>query len=443
MQHTLLLHVGYGKTGSSALQSWLANNASCLAEQGFSYAIKDKDSIHYRISSGNGAPLNDFLAGLTDEEQVHQHYFSHQLPKTIISSETLSLTPESLVKLNGFCQKKHIKLKVIAYVRDLVDWTYSAYVQSVKRHCSLSSYTDFIKNEMGDFPHVSLANMMDEYCEDISFVHYNTWRNDVVLPFVRWAGIPLEAMTPLTNRRVNRSLTIDEIRVVQLFVKWRKRYFNDLEEFNISMLISDWLVNDFPHTESEISVSKEDIDYLRMKFGQSIEDFNCSMGEQSGFTLNCGDNIQTASVKVPTGSSDGKVNFDLFELVLGYVLSRTDVCNQLFRVVLLVEAYKLSSSLVERVLSEERWRPLRAIGLSLESLATLSPNQLLGLAPLFTRPRYELSGQDYILFRDAALALEGSSVDLALPLMEIASKGRPNGKLIKDKLKQYKSRVNK
>ncbi|WP_282177101.1 hypothetical protein [Vibrio nereis] len=441
MQHTLLLHVGYGKTGSSALQSWLANNASCLAEQGFSYAIKDKDSIQYRISSGNGGPLNGFLAGLSNAEQFKQHYFNHDLANTIISSEILSLSPDTISKLESFCKTNSIELKVLAYVRDLADWTYSAYVQGVKRHCSLMSYSDYIVN-MKAFPHISMAKMMNGRFSDITFVHYNTHKADVVAPFAQWANIREDLLIPLANRKVNRTLTVDEIQVVQLFVSWRQSYFNDLDTFNISMLISDWLVNDFPNKESEVAITEKNIEQLTGKFGQSLEAFNRSIGESNGFALSYADVTLVPQMK-EVSVSEEVIDVHLFELVLRYVLSRPGVCDHLFRVILLIEAYKLFPQLVERLLNEERWKVLRKIAPSLGALATLNPQQVIGLKHLFESPRYELDSQDYLLFRDSALALENSNLDLALPLMEIASKGRPNGKLIKDKLKQYKSRVNK
>ncbi|MFV8422592.1 hypothetical protein, partial [Vibrio parahaemolyticus] len=210
MKRTLFLHVGYGKTGSSAIQSWLANNSANLATQGFSYTIKDTESIQYRVSSGNGGPLNGFLVGLRNEEQFKQHYFNHDLANTIISSETLSLSPDSIFKLENFCKTNGIELKVIAYVRDLADWTYSAYVQGVKRHCSLMSYSDYIIG-LETFPHVFMAKMMDEQFSNITFVHYNSHKSDVVKPFSQWANIQAELLIPLANRKVNRTLTVDEI----------------------------------------------------------------------------------------------------------------------------------------------------------------------------------------------------------------------------------------
>lgn len=445
MKRTLFLHVGYGKTGSSAIQSWLANNSANLANQGFSYTIKDTESIQYRISSGNGGPLNGFLVGLRNEEQFKQHYFNHDLANTIISSETLSLSPDSIFKLENFCKTNGIELKVIAYVRDLADWTYSAYVQGVKRHCSLMSYSDYIIG-LEAFPHVFMAKMMDEQFSNITFVHYNSHKSDVVKPFSQWANIQAELLIPLANRKVNRTLTVDEIKVVQRFVSWRKRYFNDLDSFNISMLISDWLVNDYPEKESEVGISEQNITLLKNQFGHVIRDFNQSIGHKHGFTLNCFNNDTLSEESIAQSSKEQTCAEGLLESVLSYVLSREDVGDRLFRVTLLVEAYKINPTMVEKLLEDKRWSSYSAVRSTLHTLATLSPEQLIGLQELFypaakESARYELEPQDYLLFRDAALALENAKLDLAYPLMKIALKGRPNGKLIKDRLRRYENKL--
>ena len=47
----LFLHVGFAKTGSSALQSWLASNVRELASLGFNYAGENESAKSYKTSS--------------------------------------------------------------------------------------------------------------------------------------------------------------------------------------------------------------------------------------------------------------------------------------------------------------------------------------------------------------------------------------------------------
>ena len=56
---TLYLHIGLGKTGSSALQSWLSLNAELLSKQGIDYADTVPEVKYGESLSGNGSALHD------------------------------------------------------------------------------------------------------------------------------------------------------------------------------------------------------------------------------------------------------------------------------------------------------------------------------------------------------------------------------------------------
>ncbi|MFV8422958.1 hypothetical protein, partial [Vibrio parahaemolyticus] len=198
--------------------------------------------------------------------------------------------------------------------------------------------------------------------------------------------------------------------------------------------------------ESEVGMSEQNITLLKNQFGHVIRDFNQSIGHKHGFTLNCFNNDTLSEENIAQSSTEQTHAEGLLESVLSYVLSREDVGDRLFRVTLLVEAYKINPTMVEKLLEDKRWSSYSAVRSTLHTLATLSPEQLIGLQELFypaakESARYELEPQDYLLFRDAALALENAKLDLAYPLMKIALKGRPNGKLIKDRLRRYENKL--
>ena len=54
----LYLHIGLGKTGSSALQSWLSLNAQLIARQGIDYADIVPEVKFGESLSGNGIELH-------------------------------------------------------------------------------------------------------------------------------------------------------------------------------------------------------------------------------------------------------------------------------------------------------------------------------------------------------------------------------------------------
>lgn len=282
----LFLHIGREKTGSSAIQSWLANNANRLTAQGFSYTVNDTESLHHRISSGNGRFLQSYLLGRSDVEGVLNHYFNHTCPNTIISSELLPMEPESLEKLKAFCKQQKIHLKVIAYLRNPIDLFYSKYVQKVKRHNYLESFEHFCR-EIPFHTHIKIAERIDRHLEDIELIHYNEHQDDIVAPFCEVIGTHASEFEQ--PRKVNRSITFSEITIIQLFARWREKHFGDLDTSKVSRIISDWLVNNFPERKSEIVINKAVIEAISRKCADQIAEFNSSLGKRFGLSISIDD----------------------------------------------------------------------------------------------------------------------------------------------------------
>lgn len=441
MVKSLYLHVGYGKTGSSAIQSWLANNVATLKNAGFSYSLKDQDSIHYRVSSGNGQPLCDYLVGGLSETNLWQHYFQHELPNTLISSEVLPWCVESVAKLKDFCAKHDIQLKLIAYVRDLIDYSYSAYVQSVKRHNSLATFSQYV-DHLCVFDHVELALLKRQHQLNVTYVHYNSHLSDVTAPFADWLGMDLQAFTPL-NKKVNRTLTTDEVVVLQQFVRWREFYCNDLPEFNISQLISDWLIHQYPDTPKSVLINSQDVESLTRKFAPAIEHFNEVIGRECGLSLSY---AVTNQQSLAIDQAVGALNLTLFNKVLAYLVGLDEIILPNFRLALLIESYNISPDFVMHLLNQEKYSDYQTLLPVFGLLKTLTKAQWQALFEMLTTRvevvRHEqLQSDDYLLFRDAALAVESSDALMALKLMTLAKVARPNGPLIINRINKYNKQL--
>ena len=117
----LHLHIGCGKTGSSALQLWLAQNAQSLSRAGILYPlfnIKAKKLGNYSITSGNGVTAVNALQGEDCES-----FFESLLKKNdqiLLSSETFqTATVNQLRKLKDICDANDVHVNIIVYLRDL------------------------------------------------------------------------------------------------------------------------------------------------------------------------------------------------------------------------------------------------------------------------------------------------------------------------------------
>jgi hypothetical protein len=147
----IVLHIGMPKTGTSALQVFLARNHAALKEHATDYFQIGEFNLGLKgsISSGNGSFLARTLlhpnapARIPDGER-HQAEFHAALEKStaevgIVSSELfIDATREQLEKLLASIRDRGITVKAFYYIRRHDQFLASAYMQQVKRH----GYTD-------------------------------------------------------------------------------------------------------------------------------------------------------------------------------------------------------------------------------------------------------------------------------------------------------------
>ena len=129
----LFLHIGHGKTGTSAIQSALAIAAKDLSNTGTYYPIskslRDKAS-HLEITSGNWKeqPESTLSEQLIKLIQDNQHY-----SKIVLSSESLFWLIPELIK-DKKTWDEYIDIHLILAVREIDEMLSSEYQQRVKRH---------------------------------------------------------------------------------------------------------------------------------------------------------------------------------------------------------------------------------------------------------------------------------------------------------------------
>lgn len=145
----IILHLGVPKTGTSAIQVFLARNRAALAARGVDYLPIGEFPIgrEGHISSGNGAYLARTLlpenapARLADASP-HRAEFYAALEQSacetgLVSSELFTdARQELLEELLTTLRAKAIAPRAIIYVRRQDQLLTSAYIQQVKRHGS-------------------------------------------------------------------------------------------------------------------------------------------------------------------------------------------------------------------------------------------------------------------------------------------------------------------
>jgi len=248
----LYLHIGLGKTGSSALQSWLSLNSSELLRQGYCYTDLVPEAKLGNASSGNGYVLYVALRKGDDAEAerlITESYFAAGCDNAIVSCEQLQgLSRARLQVLQEILARHDIQVTVIAYVRSLYEHLYSTYAQEVKRGTTSHAFGS-APEDLDTYKYVVfLMRYAQHFRNRFLLLNYNDPACDVFTSFTAAVGVDT-AGTYRLPATVNRSLTVGEIEAL--------RQINALHGGEFSRRVSDYLAAQYPDRTSEIYYTAE------------------------------------------------------------------------------------------------------------------------------------------------------------------------------------------
>ncbi|WP_435106116.1 hypothetical protein [Arhodomonas sp. AD133] len=283
MTRTVFLHIGCAKTGSSALQNWLRENARPLRRAGLAYPLGEKARPlwsrlrkvrpEYEITSGNGVRLRNAIAAGRIDEVLHRD-LKRNRGDLLYSSETFqSLDLEQLDALRHFTDTNRLQAVIIVFLRDLYDVLYSSYLQVVKRHGFAGSFRDFAFNvEMPQ--QFRVLRTYEQRFDDIRVLHYDSANSQGVdRVFLQALGIDPEKIPAMAERTVNRSLSIEEAELLRRTNAITKEYFPG-ESLEFSVGVSDTLIHENPERQTEILYDTAIIEHLENRFREEIQRIN-------------------------------------------------------------------------------------------------------------------------------------------------------------------------
>ncbi|MFT5572294.1 MAG: hypothetical protein ACI9FR_001217 [Cryomorphaceae bacterium] len=284
----LILHIGYGKTGSSALQTWFALNAQQLNKQGVNYAGINDEAKAFQVNSGNGGLLLSFLNGEdVSNERLMEYYFGN-LDCALISSEALqslgtdrAVNRDDLTRLLNFAQKNRLDLRVIAFIRNIYNHNYSNYVQAVKRKGWCMTFEDWTDEKLNIYPIQFFMALRKSV--PVSLLNYDSNINNLAPSFCRVANIEYSNLLEMRRKKVNRSLTHTELKTLQLYIESASEV--GVDRIFIARKVSDHLVNNFPNVGYKTYYSKEVVQKIEKNFGSQISEFNKLSLEKFNFTI--------------------------------------------------------------------------------------------------------------------------------------------------------------
>tara|TARA_B110000503_G_scaffold39815_1_gene65410 strand:+ start:18119 stop:19588 length:1470 start_codon:yes stop_codon:yes gene_type:complete len=255
----LFLHIGLGKTGSSALQSWLSLNADALSKQGVDYADLVPHAKTGEVSSGNGYVLQQALIG-QDFEEVERlltstYFFNPKNNIALISCELFQGIRAPLVqKIHDICTKLDIDVTVIVYIRSVYEQQYSSYLQGIKR----SSIAHPFGEKSSDIAFLRYVEYLRRYVrvfgDQVLAVNYDIAKKNIYASLADIVGIETQGLKKL-KKKVNRSLTLEEAEVL--------RRMNGMHGGVFATITSDYVIKLSPNIESLISYDKSLLQRVR------------------------------------------------------------------------------------------------------------------------------------------------------------------------------------
>lgn len=269
----LFLHIGCGKTGSSALQIWLNQNTKHLKENGYFYPTFNTDiKDDYQITSGNGTHLVNAIKNNTVNNFLSE-IAKYNENKIVFSSEAFQILDENeIIELKNSANNAGFEIKVIAYVRNLYEMAYSSYMQLVKRHGYTESVDHYLSN-INTFQQFDVVDLWSAIFNKISVLHYDSVADNLDLSFTKAIGISDSQIPRMKKNRVNRSLSLLESELIRTLSKNLRNKFGINPDY-MSTHISDNLIKKDPEKETKIFYDKTAIDNLYKKFTQKISEFN-------------------------------------------------------------------------------------------------------------------------------------------------------------------------
>jgi len=271
----LFLHIGCGKTGSSALQIWLAQNADRLERSGVFYPRPNKKKLdNYAITSGNAGALISKLNSVHDAEELLISNLKSCENNILYSSEGFQNLDESqIVCLNSVAKKLELEIHIIAYMRDVYNYTYSSYMQLIKRHSYSDTFSRFAYSQK-ILQQFRVVNFFESFFNNITVLHYDSEKEmGVEKAFCRVIGVKDEMVLPLAPYKVNRSLTLHESQMLcAANLLYKNAFSNNAGEF--CTVISDFIISVNPEAETEVYFDEGVVEYFTETMGEQINHIN-------------------------------------------------------------------------------------------------------------------------------------------------------------------------
>ena len=296
----VVLHIGHGKTGTSAIQSYLALNMEELYKFDINYPapLDSKRAKNLQVTSGNGTLIFDNYDG------------DHDTKATVFSSENLFFLLHGEQKFTELILNKYTKVTVILYTRNVLDMLVSVWGQTVKRGGSTLSLNEYLTTQSDPHHETCLKwlNLSKQLNFDINIRNYSNHRHAIVDDFTNVVakilnlenGCLAHLIKP-GKTPINRSMTQAEYSVLQCLNACDPQFASKL---------SDAWVERLPDIKKEIpQFSKEAIMNLKARYTDVLAELNDYLDESEKVFFEENDKFSCAAQPIASLSNDQIIIF--------------------------------------------------------------------------------------------------------------------------------------
>lgn len=274
----LLLHMGLGKTGSSALQVAFVKNRAVLAEYGIHYPTSPADAAaeQERVTTGNAGRLSRFLVPRLNRGDAPPRQLLRPTLQTLqstdsdtvlYSSEFLNqFDPARLERLVRRADELGWQVHGVVYLRDVAGHAMSYYSQSVKRAGQTRDLADYLREGYRPAFRERVSRLLDALPRDqVTLIHYDGVKHELTRHFSRVVlGVdPGDRLDPV-ERSINRSLTQDELALLR---QVNKAHGGDRR---LSGRVGDLVIERPPLGEGRPTVTEDELAVLEERFGDDV-----------------------------------------------------------------------------------------------------------------------------------------------------------------------------
>nr|WP_255618119.1 hypothetical protein [Synechococcus sp. MU1625] len=377
------MHIGHGKTGTSAIQSSLAIASNDLAEQGISYPIqqslRDRAS-RLEITSGNWEPNSEM--SLSDE-LLEIAKSNGDNSKIILSSETLFwLIPELIQNKSKW--ENNIDIHIILAVREIEEMLSSEYQQRVKRHGDSMPLEQFLRARHFISSHhakaAEIIELMTQSNISNTIINYSRHKQDISQLIFKFIGAEeLYPADQMAGATINRSLSRKEL---EILIMINALYYSKFPW--ISTRISDALIKNQPELEAHQSkLAKPQLEKVYRKNNDYLQIINACLDPNEQLTM-----LATLSHEATQASSPEQVQKIRDEETISMCL----IGDTLLQTLTKESKRKLSNDTVDAIIElSQSGKVSKTTEVELLEVAKENRPQGLKLGKLLERARAELS----------------------------------------------------